>query len=165
MRSLSRRKIIFAISRAGEQFFPATSSLKPIPRHITNITYSGGQASEGQGGYYGSGGARATAVSGTSATKACALALEDDVRFLSKTIAELERLEHLYERETDAGDGEEKSPSGKSIEIRAAIKKLMTQESVVECLRRLEFDGKPVWGLSVAEREMVLNAQQKVNEC
>ena len=51
-----------------------------------------------------------------------------------------------------------------SLHTRAAIKKLVTSHPFVDCLGRLECArGEPIWGLSVYEREMVLNARDKVN--
>ena len=55
--------------------------------------------------------------------------------------------------------------SGRSIELKNSIKKLMTNPEVLDTLNRLELNGSPVWGLSMAERQLVELARDKVNEC
>ena len=62
----------------------------------------------------------------------------------------------------DEGEG---SVTNKSIELKASIKKLMTSPDVTEALDRLEVQDEPVWGLSTGEREMIILAKQKMNEC
>ena len=136
--------------------------------------YSGGQESVGQGGFYASGGARAadttTSSSSSSPTieesRMSMLALAADVQKISSVMKELETLENLlaHDKERDGGGGGE-TVSGRSIEIKASIKKLMTQPDVLESLNRLEIQGKPVWGLSSDERELIIMARDKVNEC
>mmetsp|Transcript_5919 Transcript_5919/g.8369 ORF Transcript_5919/g.8369 Transcript_5919/m.8369 type:complete len:171 (-) Transcript_5919:368-880(-) len=133
----------------------------------SNITYSGGQASEGQGGFYGSGGARATNANadGTTVTTTIRtehrpelLAFAGDVQKIVETMDEVNILENLLE-------GESTEVSGKSIEIRANIKKLMTSKDFTESLDRLEIEGQPVWGLSSDERDLITEARAKMNEC
>ena len=51
------------------------------------------------------------------------------------------------------------------IEVKAHIKKLMTHPDTMELLDRLQVQGKPVWGLSTDERELIMLAREKVNEC
>ena len=81
-----------------------------------------------------------------------------DVEKLKATMEELYKLESdLY----DEGD----DVTNKSIELKASIKKLMTSPDVTEALDRLEVQDEPVWGLSAAEREMIIVAKQKMNEC
>lgn len=75
---------------------------------------------------------------------------------------EVDTLESLLLRETEETAGE---VTGKSIEIRAGIKKLMTSPEFMECLNRLEIQGEPVWGLSSDERDLITTARAKVNEC
>ncbi|KAI2506198.1 hypothetical protein MHU86_8233 [Fragilaria crotonensis] len=129
------------------------------PRFLSsygNITYSGGQATEGQGGYYGSGGSRVIeppVVSGRSQL----LALAADVERVFSVMEECQTLERLKERESDDG------VSGKTIELRNSIRKLMTAPDFLESLGRLEVQGSPVWGLSASEREMIILAREKVN--
>ena len=41
----------------------------------------------------------------------------------------------------------------------------MTAPEFLECLKNLEFQGKPIKGLSSEEREMVMLAREKVNKC
>jgi hypothetical protein len=118
--------------------------------------YSGGQATEGQGGYYGSGGSRVIeppVVSGRSQL----LALAADVERVFSVMEELQTLESLLARESEDGI------SGKNIELRNSIRKLMTGAEFLDSLGRLEVQGSPVWGLSASEREMITLAREKVN--
>ena len=55
--------------------------------------------------------------------------------------------------------------TGKSIEIRSSIKKLMTSSEVMSAMTRLEHDGEPTWGLTESEMELVREARSKINEC
>ena len=123
--------------------------------------YSGGQATEGQGGFYGSGGARAAVLDYNSDDdeRSKMLALAADVQKITQVMDELEKLESLLRAE-DPG-----SVTGKSMELKNAIKKLMTAPEVLESLNRLEIQGSPVWGLSSEEREMIIAAREKVNAC
>ena len=82
-----------------------------------------------------------------------------DVQKITHVMEELETLENLLERE------EEGKVSGRSIEIKNSIKKLMTSPETLESLNRLEYNGSPVWGLSMNERALVELAREKVNEC
>ena len=109
-------------------------------RSVTALTiyaqYSGGQAQVGQGGFYGSGGARAMSPEEVlEQTKQddrnVMLALAQDVDHIRNVMEELETLERLLEGET--------SVSNKSIEIKNSIKKLMTAPDVLESLNNLEY--------------------------
>uniref|UniRef100_A0A6S9H6B1 Uncharacterized protein n=1 Tax=Ditylum brightwellii TaxID=49249 RepID=A0A6S9H6B1_9STRA len=126
-----------------------------------NITYSGGQATEGQGGYYGSGGSRAS-LTPASEHRPEMLALAADVQTISSIMVEVEMLENLLQSETEENQG---AITSRSIELRGSIKKLMTSPDVMECLNRLEIQGEPVWGLSSDERDLVKLARSKINEC
>lgn len=127
-----------------------------------NITYSGGQASEGQGGFYGSGGSRIQAEKVVEKRPEM-LALAADVQHIVSVMNEVDKLEGILERENEeCGDS---APSGKSIELRGSIKKVMADPKVIECLDRLEVQGEPVWGLSSSERDLIQMARQKVNDC
>jgi hypothetical protein len=86
------------------------------------------------------------------------LALAADVQKITTVMRELETQEGLLEKETDP-------TTGRSIELKAGIKKLMTHPEIMESLKRLEVLGEPVWGLSRKEREMIILAREKVNEC
>ena len=90
------------------------------------------------------------------------LAMAADVQKLTHIMEELETLEHLLERDNQENPGQ---VSGRSIEIKNSIKKLMTNSETLETLNRLEFDGSPVWGLSMSERSLVELAREKVNQC
>jgi glutamine amidotransferase PdxT len=87
------------------------------------------------------------------------LALAADVQKITAVMKELETLEGLLEAGGDA------KTSKRSIELKSSIKKLMTQPDVLESLNRLEAQGAPVWGLSSNERELIITAREKVNEC
>ena len=86
------------------------------------------------------------------------LALAGDVQTLTSTMQEVELLQHKLEKE-------ESEISPQAIELRSTIKKLLTSPSFMECLNRLEVKGEPVWGLSSAERELIIQAREMVNEC
>jgi hypothetical protein len=90
------------------------------------------------------------------------LAMASDVQTIVRTMEELEKFEHLLQREETENPGK---VSGKSIEIKNSIKKLMTTPEVLDTLNRLEWKGSPVWGLNMAERALVEAAREKVNEC
>ncbi|KAL3797535.1 hypothetical protein HJC23_009899 [Cyclotella cryptica] len=135
-------------------------SERPFSGYSDSITYSGGQASEGQGGFYGSGGARASKLE--TEHKPEMVALATDVENLTLVMEEVYKLEEMLEEEKAKADG---GVSGKALEISSKIKKIMTSVDVMECLKRLEVEGEPVWGLSSEERELVYDARQKVNEC
>ena len=124
-----------------------------------SITYSGGQASEGQGGFYGSGGARVSKIE--TEHKPEMLALAADVENLTLVMQEVYNLQDMLEEEKEENSG----VTGKSLEISSKIKKIMTSSDVMDCLNRLEVEGEPVWGLSSEERDLVFAARQKVNEC
>jgi hypothetical protein len=129
----------------------------------TAITYSGGQATEGQGGYYGSGGARA----GSSASvkhETEMLALAEDVRRITSAMSEVVSLERLLEEARAAGGDGAGVVTGRTIEIRSSIKKLVTSPEFTESLNRLEMEGEPIWGLSGEERDLIMDARRKVND-
>jgi hypothetical protein len=90
------------------------------------------------------------------------VALATDVENLTLVMEEIYNLEEALEEEKAKTDG---GVSGKTLEISSKIKKIMTSVDVMECLKRLEVEGEPVWGWSSEERELVHNARQKVNEC
>lgn len=121
------------------------------------MQYSGGQASEGQGGYYASGGARAIQPPAVAGKKSDLLAQIADVDKVASVMDELENLETLVDGESADGI------SGKNIELRQSIKKLMTAGDFLESLSRLEVQGSPVWGLSESERDMIILAREKVH--
>lgn len=124
------------------------------------MQYSGGQATEGQGGFYGSGGARAVDSSEFHGDgRQALLAYAHDVEKITSVMDELDKLE------TQLLDEGKDAVTNKSIELKASIKKLMTSPEVTEALERLEVEGEPVWGLSTAEREMIMLCREKMNEC
>jgi hypothetical protein len=97
--------------------------------------------------------------------------MASDVQKITSVMDELDMLESLLRREEEEQqkNANNKTPSlpvtPKLIELKASIKKLMTAPDVVEALKRLEIQGEPVWGLSTDEREMIILAREKVNEC
>ena len=113
-----------------------------------------------QGGFYGSGGARASKVE--TEHKPEMVALQADVENLSLVMEEIYNLEQMLEEEKEGGNS---AVTGKTLEMSAKIKKIMTSSEVMDCLNRLEVEGEPVWGLSSEERDLVHAARQKVNEC
>ena len=90
------------------------------------------------------------------------LAMAADVQNVTHVMEELETLEQILQREETENPGK---VSGRSIEIKNSIKKLMTNHDFMETLNRLTFNDSPVWGLSMSERELVELAREKVNEC
>ena len=124
------------------------------------LTYSLGQASEGQGGFYGSGGARVSKLETEHRPEMLALAA--DVENLTLVMEEIYKLDEELEKEKEQHEGQ---LTGKSLEISSKIKKVMTSNDVMDCLNRLEVEGEPVWGLSSEERDLVHYARMKVNEC
>jgi hypothetical protein len=126
--------------------------------------YSGGQPSVGQGGFYGSGGARVLPLEDSDPHKqheqqrSKMLALAQDVQTIRSTMSELEMLESLLRSEGT-------SNTSKRMELKNAIKKLMTAPQFNESLNNLEIRGEPAWGLSREERELIIAARGKVNEC
>ena len=152
------------------------------------IKYSGGQPSVGQGGFYGSGGARALTPDSSSTTdndddasqqkqnqeRNKMLAMAHDVQTVRLVMQELDLLESLLrnEEESKSTTGSSGSPSSsldavspKSMEIKNSMKKLMTSTDFLESLNNLEVQGEPAWGLSCEEREMIVLAREKVNAC
>ena len=119
-----------------------------------------GQASEGQGGFYGSGGARVSKLETEHRPEMMALAA--DVENITLLMEEVYKLDAMLKEEKDEHNS---SVTAKSLEISSKIKKIMTSHDVMDCLNRLEVNGEPVWGLSSEERDLVHEARQKVNEC
>ena len=80
-----------------------------------------GQASEGQGGFYGSGGARASKLETVHIPGL--LALASDVENLTMVMEEIEKLESMLEEEKEKAGSK---VTGKQLEISSKIKKIMT---------------------------------------
>lgn len=117
-----------------------------------SITYSGGQASQGQGGFYGSGGSRV--VSATPQHHPEALARQADITELASIMNQIENMEVELASVGTA-------VTTRSIELKSGINKLATNPKVLELITRLEIKGEPVWGLSSKERDLVRNARVK----
>uniref|UniRef100_A0A7S1XQB6 Uncharacterized protein n=1 Tax=Phaeomonas parva TaxID=124430 RepID=A0A7S1XQB6_9STRA len=99
----------------------------------SSTTYSGGQASEGQGGFYGSGGSRKNDT--VVAHRPEALADPTAMERLMEVMAKVET------------------------ENKATVKAMMSSPEVSALLASLEFNGQPKWGLSTLERETVKAAR------
>ena len=156
------------LSRASSRLLLSCPSLSPSPLQLVslrrfsdsyspNTTYSGGHASEGQGGFYGSGGHRKLSDPDKQAAhRTGAVASREDVAAMDeliKTVAGMEQeLSTLIEK-------------GRIIEIKAKIKKVLTHPNVSARLERLEFKGGMVWGLSVEERQAIEALKEKVKAC
>ena len=132
----------------------ATRTTQPLARaYAPSITYSGGQASEGQGGFYGSGGARVAKGPVSWDTKA--VASSEAISTLTGLMEEAFKLEETIRSGDDLDDA--------VIEAKGALKKLMTGDEVTELLEGLEMGGEPVWGLSTKERHLVREAKEKIH--
>jgi len=119
---------------------------------VGSITYSGGQASAGQGGYYGSGGARVSSSLPTHHPEATAR--QADINALTSIMSEVDTLEsELYSLGNVV--------TSRTIEIKARIKKTISNPRVRELLTRLEIKGEPVWGLSTQERNLVKKSKER----
>lgn len=122
-----------------------------------SITYSGGQATSGQGGYYGAGGSRAVGALNVK-HRSDALAHVEDIAKMRTIMTE------VHEMETQLATISEKDIAIK-IQIKGNVKKKMTSREMFDLLGKLEMKGEPVWGLSQTERELVKEARRKVNSC
>lgn len=143
----------------------STNIMRNFSSYGDSVTYSGGQAISGQGGYYGSGGSRRT-LDPTTEQKVGMVAMAGDVEMVAATMTELESLEAiLRDEENHSGGGDDAPPSPQTILVRSKIKKLMTEQEFGRALKNLEVEGQPVWGLNREERELVAMARAKVNEC
>jgi hypothetical protein len=116
-----------------------------------SVTYSGGQAIQGQGGFYGSGGSR---VSSAPSHHPEAMARQTDIIDLVQIMNEVENLESELRNLGNV-------VNTRSIEIKARMKKTVSNPRVRELLNRLEIKGEPVWGLSSKERDLVRLARDK----
>ena len=85
------------------------------------------------------------------------LALAQDVETIRAVMEQVEDFSSQLQSET--------AVSSKGIELKNAIKKLLTNPAVEQSLNNLEVQGSPVWGLSTQEREMIMLAREKRNEC
>ena len=132
----------------------AARTSQPLSRsYAPSITYSGGQASEGQGGFYGSGGARV--AKGPVSWDHKAVASSEAIRSLTGLMEEASKLEERIRSGDELDDA--------VIEAKGALKKLMTGDEVTELLSSLEMGGEPVWGLSTKERRLVREAKEKIH--
>jgi hypothetical protein len=117
-----------------------------------SITYSGGQASSGQGGFYGSGGSRV--VSAAPEHHPEALARQADITELASIMNQIENME--IELATLGS-----AVTTRSIELKSAMSKAAANPNVLQLITTLEIKGEPVWGLSSKERDLVRKARAK----
>jgi hypothetical protein len=86
------------------------------------------------------------------------LALAKDVETVEQVMEQVDALGQELEALVDP-------LSAKAMELKNAIKKTLTNGVFEQALDNLEIQGSPVWGLSTAEREMIMLAREKRNEC
>ena len=143
------------LARSSIRLLRARAPPRAAAAYSNSITYSGGQASVGQGGFYGSGGARCTkrktewnASAVASAEKVASLAeIMDQAYALRETITAADPV------------------SEAAIESKASLKKLMTSPATVKVIDCLEVKNEPVWGLTQAERSLVREAREMSLNC
>jgi hypothetical protein len=97
-------------------------------------------------------------VTNQEATRSKMLALAKDVETVEQVMEQVEALEQELESQFDP-------LSTKAIELKNSLKKTLTNGVFEQALDNLEIQGSPVWGLSTAEREMIMSAREKRNEC
>lgn len=183
MITMSSKALLFSTTKKSKLPAVALLALRNYNNTMTtfssdNITYSGGQAIDGQGGFYGSGGARvikpdeAAKMMMSDAERAATnrqtvLAMQQDIEMVTNTMKEYGVLEQqLLDCTTNDNNSNnnEETASTESIKLKSAIKKLMTSPDLLDSLKRLEIQGEPVWGLSSSERELIMECREKMNE-
>ena len=90
------------------------------------------------------------------------LSLTKDVEHIKMILAEVELLEHLLHEDQEEHNNQ---VTNRSVELRGMIKHLVTNREFCECLDRLENEGKPIWGLSSDEHDLIAMAREKINQC
>ena len=100
-----------------------------------SISYSGGQATAGQGGYYGSGGSRVSTAAPHHHPEA--LARQTDIEDLATIMNTVEKMENELATLTTV--------SARSIELKQAMSKTISNPQVLALLDKLEIKGEPVW--------------------
>ena len=90
------------------------------------------------------------------------LALATDVEHIKMVMEELELLEHLLQKDQEEHNDQ---VTNHSVELRGSIKHLVTNKEFLDCLDRLEYQGKPIWGLSSEEHDLISLAREKINQC
>eukprot|EP00631_Chrysoreinhardia_giraudii_P005828 CAMPEP_0197414422 /NCGR_PEP_ID=MMETSP1170-20131217/1133_1 /TAXON_ID=54406 /ORGANISM="Sarcinochrysis sp, Strain CCMP770" /LENGTH=198 /DNA_ID=CAMNT_0042941135 /DNA_START=74 /DNA_END=670 /DNA_ORIENTATION=+ len=136
-------------SRLRSQNFRGLSAVSMNSEPL--ITYSGGQASEGQGGFYGSGGARSKRRD-TCKAHPNAVARREDVASLEAVMEQVTKHEDALAQAHD--------PKVEA-ELKETITQLMAAPVTRSLLDALEIGGEPVWGLSPSERRLVKEARAK----
>lgn len=90
------------------------------------------------------------------------LALATDVEHIKMILDEVETLEHLLHKDQEEHGNQ---VTNRSVELRGLIKHLVTNKEFCICLDRLEQEGKPIWGLSSEEHDLISLAREKINQC
>jgi len=90
------------------------------------------------------------------------IALASDVDHVKMIMEELQLLEHLLQKDKEENNNE---VTNRSVELRGSIKHLVANKEFLDCLNRLEYQGKPIWGLSSDEHDLILLARDKINQC
>ena len=137
---------------ARKNTWPGTRLCSSSSYGSDSITYSGGHASQGQGGFYGSGGSRL--VKGEQKFAPEFRASKDDIVSLQNVMSDVDSLELQLAKHGDV-------VNSTTIELKSKIKKTLHTPKVRALLNRLEIKGEPVWGLSISERELVKAAKAK----
>ena len=83
-----------------------------------------------------------------------------DVEKITQVMEEVDQLEEAL-LDASGGGG---AVTPRTMETKNAIKKLMTAPDFIEALNRLEVQGQPKWGLSTKERELIVEARERINE-
>ncbi|ETV74564.1 hypothetical protein H257_10713 [Aphanomyces astaci] len=115
---------MLAVVLRSRALLQSSMSRRQLPR-AAFTTYSGGHASEGQGGFYGSLKSRS----------------EGTAKFTPGYRAEEADIRHLQTLMQQANS--------------ASFAQVVADESTQQLIDRLYFKGSPVWGLSLKEREFV----------
>ena len=176
--------------RAGRRSCGFTLPFTPKPTLCGNgalrglssdsISYSGGQAIVGQGGFYGSGGNRkldahtqhkpealGEYIRETDMDSKTALTFHSSSAHYTAHVEDVKTLANVMEKVEDVTAelnecGEEDLE--RMISLKGKKRKLVNNKEVMEILNRLYYDGEPVWGLSINERELVSAARRVIED-
>lgn len=126
------RKLVLSIMPLQKSHFNRPHTQATVRYLSDSITYSGGHASQGQGGFYGSGGSRIATSSPTHHPEATARMA--DIMELKQLMESISILE---------GELFSLGPvvSSRTIEIKARIKKMVSNPKVRDLINKLEIKG------------------------
>lgn len=152
-RSLSVSALFTARRRGRAHEYGAPCPCSSSTRSFSDsVTYSGGQASAGQGGFYGSGGSRVKSAPEHRPEAQAKKRDIDEARVLMDEILDIEG--KLLAMGNSAVTTE-------SMALKSELNKKARSPKVKELLGRLEIRGEPVWGLDISEREIVRDLRAK----